>query len=150
MMRRYIQEHGIQLVHPYDIPTVMFAVLLAKAFGVPVVIASQLSYRGNYLPRERHLLRITGRIADAVVVNSAAVPHMIEDENPALQQYLWGRVTKICSATLADWAEEKHGAGHSDWMGQQGQYGRNEGVCSAVREHRHRRAQGERAALEIL
>ena len=81
MMRRYIQEHGIQLVHPYDVPTVIFGVPMARAFQVPVVIASQLSYRDNYLTRERHLLRITDRMVDAVVVNSAAVGrHMIEDE----------------------------------------------------------------------
>ena len=32
MMRRYIQEHGIQLVHPYDVPTVIFGVPMARAF----------------------------------------------------------------------------------------------------------------------
>jgi len=80
-MGRYIREHDIRLVHPYDVPTVIFGVPVARAFGVPVVIASQLSYRDNYLPRERHLLRLTDRMTDALVVNSQAMHrHMKEDE----------------------------------------------------------------------
>jgi len=80
LMGKYIREHRIQLVHPYDVPTVIFGVPVARFFRVPVVIASQLSYRDQYLSREWHILRLTDHMVDALVVNSQAVyRHMLED-----------------------------------------------------------------------
>jgi glycosyltransferase involved in cell wall biosynthesis len=98
-MGRYIREHGIQLVHPFDVPTVIFGVPVARFFRVPVVIASQLSYRDQYLSREWHLLRLADRMVDALVVNSQAVGrHMQEDEkvNPDLLYLCYNGVdTKV-------------------------------------------------------
>src|SRR5947207_11914065 len=42
-MGRYLDRHGIRLVHAFDVPTVIFAVPVARAFRTPVVVAGQLS-----------------------------------------------------------------------------------------------------------
>jgi glycosyltransferase involved in cell wall biosynthesis len=81
MLRRYIREHGIQVVHAFDVPTDIFMVPLARLFGVPVVIAAQLGYRDLFSPLYWRLLRLTDRLAHCVVVNSGAVQkHLTEDE----------------------------------------------------------------------
>ena len=81
LMGQYIRKHGIQLVHPYDVPTAIFGVPVARFFRVPVVIASQLSYRDQYSTSAGHLLRLTDRMVDAIVVNSQAIyRHMLTGE----------------------------------------------------------------------
>jgi glycosyltransferase involved in cell wall biosynthesis len=80
VMARYIREHGIQLVHPFDVPTTMFGVPVARACGIPGV-ASQLSYRNQlYKRRDLFLLRMVDRISTKIVVNSKEIQrHLIED-----------------------------------------------------------------------
>jgi glycosyltransferase involved in cell wall biosynthesis len=80
-MRRYIRTHGIRIVHSYDASGV-FAVPIARALRVPVVIASQLSYRSLLDRKTWRLLRMTDPLADAILVNCEAIRrHMIEDEH---------------------------------------------------------------------
>ncbi|HUK19675.1 MAG TPA: glycosyltransferase [Bryobacteraceae bacterium] len=80
-MIRYIHRNRIELVHAFDVPTDMFGVPVARAAGTRVVISSQLSYRHLYSEKERHLLRITDRMVDKILVNCRAVrKHLIEDE----------------------------------------------------------------------
>jgi glycosyltransferase involved in cell wall biosynthesis len=79
-MRRYIREHGIQIVHSYD-PSGVFGIPVARSMGVPVVIGSQLSYRGILDWRTQFLLRASDRLADAILVNCEAIrKYMIADE----------------------------------------------------------------------
>jgi glycosyltransferase involved in cell wall biosynthesis len=81
MLRRYIREHGIQVVHAFDVPTDIFVVPAARLSGVPAVIAAQLGYRDLFSPLYWRLLRFTDRLAHGIVVNSHAVQkHLIEDE----------------------------------------------------------------------
>jgi len=81
-LRQYTRRHGIRLVHAFDTPMNMFAVPAARAFGVPVVLASQRSHRGLVPGASRYLLRLADRIADAVVVNCRAVErHLVEEEH---------------------------------------------------------------------
>jgi L-malate glycosyltransferase len=72
-MRRYVREHGIRLVHAFDIPTDLFGIPAARFSGVPAVIASQLSYRSMYPRMDQWLMAGIDRMADRIVVNSYAV-----------------------------------------------------------------------------
>ena len=69
----YVRQHGIRLIHSFDVPTDLFAAPAARAYKVPVLITAQLSYRNMYDRLGRILLPVTDWLADAVVVNSQAV-----------------------------------------------------------------------------
>ena len=78
---RYLHRNGIRLVHAFDVPSNLFAVPVARAFGTPVVLASQRAYRDLTPGIHRRLLRLTDQIADGIVVNCEAMRlHLIEDE----------------------------------------------------------------------
>jgi L-malate glycosyltransferase len=79
-MARYIKAHGIRLVHPFDVPTTLFGVPIARACGIPGV-ASQLSYRNHlYARRDLFLLRMVDRISSKIVVNSKEIQrHLVEE-----------------------------------------------------------------------
>jgi L-malate glycosyltransferase len=68
----YVREHGIQLLHAFDVPTDLFGAPAARWHRVPVVVTSQLSLRDFYPRQARILLRCTDWLSDAVVVNSRA------------------------------------------------------------------------------
>jgi L-malate glycosyltransferase len=72
-MGRYIREHEIQLVHTYDVPLNLFGVPTARLFRVPRVLSSQRAHRALTPGVRRHLLRLTDRMVDGIVVNSEAV-----------------------------------------------------------------------------
>ena len=81
VLRRYLREHGIQLVHTFDSPTNLWGVPAARAAGTPVVLSSQRAYRELTPPLGRPLLRITDRIGDGVGVNCPdLVHHLVQDE----------------------------------------------------------------------
>jgi glycosyltransferase involved in cell wall biosynthesis len=79
-MARYIKANGIRLVHPFDVPTTLFGVPVARACGIPGV-ASQLSYRNHlYSRRDLFLLRMVDRISSKIVVNSKEIErHLVEE-----------------------------------------------------------------------
>jgi glycosyltransferase involved in cell wall biosynthesis len=79
-LRSYIRRHGIRLVHSFDYPTTLFAVPVARCSRA-VPLSSQRAHR-SLIPRKyRRLIRITDRIADAVVVNCEFVRrHLQNDE----------------------------------------------------------------------
>jgi glycosyltransferase involved in cell wall biosynthesis len=79
-MRRYIREHNIRLVHSWD-TSAAFAVPLARALRVPVVLSSILGNRDLLDQRSLRQVRWTDRMVDIVVVNCEAMRrHMIDDE----------------------------------------------------------------------
>jgi glycosyltransferase involved in cell wall biosynthesis len=77
-MSAYIREHGIQLVHAFDVPTDLFSAPAARYYRVPVIVTSQLLFRELCTREARILLRITDWLSDAVVVNSRAVGDSLE------------------------------------------------------------------------
>lgn len=80
-MGRYIREHRIKIVHAYDASGV-FGLPVGWLSGVPVLIGSQLSYRGLLDSRSQKLLRFSERFADAILVNCEAMRrHMADDEH---------------------------------------------------------------------
>lgn len=81
---RYIRDNHIQIVHSFDAPLNVFAVPVARIAGTPAVISSQRGYRDLTGPRVKQLLRITDRIAHAVVVNCEAMRrYLVEEEHVA-------------------------------------------------------------------
>jgi glycosyltransferase involved in cell wall biosynthesis len=69
----YAARHGIQVLHAFDVPSDLFAVPVARSYRVPVVLSSQRAHRALTPGLTRHLLRLTDRIVDGIVVNSRAV-----------------------------------------------------------------------------
>jgi glycosyltransferase involved in cell wall biosynthesis len=81
MLRRYIRENRIELVHAFDAPMSVYGGLLARWCGARALVTSQLAYRALSGPMDRLLLRLVDRMADRVVVNCEAMNrHMVEDE----------------------------------------------------------------------
>jgi glycosyltransferase involved in cell wall biosynthesis len=89
-MGRYLKEHGIAIVHAFDVPTVVFGVPAARFHRTPVVIATQLSYRELVSSFYRQMLRMTDHLADRVVANSQAVQqYLVAKEGiPPARTYL--------------------------------------------------------------
>lgn len=85
-MRRYIREHGIQVVHAYD-SSAAFAVPVARALGVPAVLSSTLGNRNLLDARTHRMVHWTDRLVDTVVVNCEAMRrHMVDDERMAAER----------------------------------------------------------------
>jgi glycosyltransferase involved in cell wall biosynthesis len=78
---RYVAAHGIHLVHAFDVPADLFAVAAARFHRVPVVLSSQRAHRDLTSVAQRHLLRLTDRMVDAIVVNSQAVARQLAEED---------------------------------------------------------------------
>jgi glycosyltransferase involved in cell wall biosynthesis len=76
---RYMRKHKIQIAHSYD-NTGPFVSIVAKAAGVPLVIASQLCHRSLLDRRSRRLLRVSNALADAILVNCKAVGEAMVEE----------------------------------------------------------------------
>jgi glycosyltransferase involved in cell wall biosynthesis len=68
----YLRRHRIEIVHAFDVPAVLFAVPAARWYRTPLVLSSQRAFR-SLTPGKRPLLRLTDRLAHAIVVNSQAV-----------------------------------------------------------------------------
>jgi len=89
-MGAYIRRHGIQLVHAFDVPSDIFAAPVARWYGVPAVVTSQLSYRSMYPAWRRAALKVTDWLADRIVTNSQAVGESLRRSAgfPARKLYL--------------------------------------------------------------
>jgi glycosyltransferase involved in cell wall biosynthesis len=86
VLRRYIKQHRIQIVHSYDASGV-FGLAVARLAGVPVTIGSQLSYRDILDDRTQMWLRLHDRFPDAMLANCEAIrTYMIEHEHVAEQR----------------------------------------------------------------
>lgn len=70
VFRAYLNEHNIQVVHPFDYPTVTFMAPLARWFGAPVVLGSARGERALFPPLYRRALRFTDRLVHGIVANS--------------------------------------------------------------------------------
>lgn len=83
-LRGYIRAHGIELVHAFDVPMVVFGVPAAKLAGTSVVLASQRAHRGLTFGARLRVLRWADRVVDGIVVNCQYIRrHLIEDEHLA-------------------------------------------------------------------
>ena len=71
----YLRRHAIQLVHSFDVPANIFAVPVAAACRIPVVLSSQRAYRELTPGMYHRLLRMTDSMVTATVVNSDNLRH---------------------------------------------------------------------------
>ncbi len=70
-MATYLHRHRIQVVHSFDVPGNLFAVPVAFLSRVPVVLSSQRAFREVTPGWYHRFLRLTDRLVDGTVVNSA-------------------------------------------------------------------------------
>lgn len=78
---RYLRRRQIQLVHTFDVPLNLFGVPVARAFRVPVVLASQRAYRSLTSRPGRFFLRLADLLVDGIIANCEAMRrHLIEDQ----------------------------------------------------------------------
>jgi glycosyltransferase involved in cell wall biosynthesis len=78
---RYLTRHDIRVVHAFDVPANLFATPVARCYRVPIVLSSQRAHRNLTSRGQRHLLRLTDRIVDGIVVNSQAVARELSAED---------------------------------------------------------------------
>jgi glycosyltransferase involved in cell wall biosynthesis len=76
----WLRRQRIALVHPFDVPTVLFGAPVARAARVPVVLSSQRGDRRLYPQRYHPALRVIDRIVDGVVVNSDYIREVLATE----------------------------------------------------------------------
>lgn len=81
-LHRYVKRHGIQLVHGFDPPSCLFTVPVMWASRSAIPVSSQRSHR-ELIPRGlRPFIRVTDKLASAIVVNSQQLSrHLHEDEH---------------------------------------------------------------------
>jgi glycosyltransferase involved in cell wall biosynthesis len=77
-LREYIRRYGIRLVHAFDYPLTLFGVPVARWCSRAVVLSSQRSHRELIPRRYRRLIRMTDRMAEAIVVNCEFVRRHLE------------------------------------------------------------------------
>lgn len=81
MLRRYLREHSIDIVHTFDSPLNSFGTPVARWAGTRAVLSSQRAHRALNSGMRWKLLRATDSIVDAVVVNCEFIRrHLIEQE----------------------------------------------------------------------
>ncbi|MCX6626485.1 MAG: glycosyltransferase family 4 protein [Candidatus Solibacter sp.] len=80
-MGAYLERHGVGLVHAFDVPLDLFAVPVARWYRTPVVLSSMRAHRDLTPGVTRHLLRLTDRIVDGIVVNSRAVARELAEQD---------------------------------------------------------------------
>jgi glycosyltransferase involved in cell wall biosynthesis len=76
----WLRRHHVALVHPFDVPTVLFAVPLARLARVPIVLSSQRGDRRLFSAGEQRALSVADRLVDGVVVNSNYIRRVLEAE----------------------------------------------------------------------
>jgi len=87
-MGRYLSDHGIRLVHTFDVPADLFGVPVARLFRTPVVLSSQRAHRALTPGATRHLLRLTDRMVDGIVVNCQSVARELASHDGVPQSLL--------------------------------------------------------------
>lgn len=87
-MGRYLVDHGIRLVHTFDVPADLFGVPVARLFRTPVVLSSQRAHRTLTPTATRHLLRLTDRMVDGIVVNCQSVARELTSHDGVPQSLL--------------------------------------------------------------
>ncbi len=85
--KHYTRQHGIRLVHAYDLPTSIFASLAGRFSRLPAVITSHLGHRELVSSKDRYLGRLSDRLAHRVVVNCEAMRrNLTDDEGVAVEK----------------------------------------------------------------
>jgi len=71
--RKYVRSNGIELVHAFDAPMIVFGVPAGRLSAARVVLSSQRCYEGTiYQPHQKYV-RIAQRLAQGIVANCEAM-----------------------------------------------------------------------------
>lgn len=91
-MTRFIRQHGVRLVHTFDVPMNVFGVPVARAArSRPVVLSSARAHRTLTPGMMHRMLRFTDRLVDGIVVNCEAMrEHLVRDEGVPAEK------TRLC------------------------------------------------------
>jgi glycosyltransferase involved in cell wall biosynthesis len=90
-LARYVRQHNIRLIHTFDYPSAVFAIPAARILTSAAVASSQRSHR-DLIPRSyRRLVRMTDRLANAIVVNCDFVRRHLE-----LDEHVPPRQIQLC------------------------------------------------------
>ncbi len=82
--RRYVKQHGIRLLHSFDVPLNIFLAFSFPLHPRPVMLTSQRGHRSLSPALHRNLVRLSDRFTDGIVVNCEFMKrHLIEDEHVA-------------------------------------------------------------------
>jgi len=76
----WVRRQGVALVHPFDVPTVLFGVPLARLARAPIVLSSQRGDRRLFSRGAQRALGATDRLAHGIVVNSNYIRRVLETE----------------------------------------------------------------------
>ena len=76
----WVRRQGVALVHPFDVPTVLFGVPLARLARVPIVLSSQRGDRRLFSRAYQRALMLTDWLVDGVVVNSSYIRRVLETD----------------------------------------------------------------------
>src|SRR6185436_4537790 len=76
----WVRRQGVALVHPFDVPTVLFGVPLARLARAPIVLSSQRGDRRLFSRGSQRALGATDRLAHGIVVNSNYIRRVLETE----------------------------------------------------------------------
>src|SRR5271165_1869991 len=78
-LRQYVRTNGIQLVHAFDAPMIVFGVPAGRLSAARVVLSSQRCYEDTIYPPHRKYVRIAHRLAHGVVANCDAMRQHLLD-----------------------------------------------------------------------
>ncbi len=82
LLKKFLRNNRIDIVHTFDYPLTCFAVPIARAVGVPIVLSSQRGHRQLIPAPYRAAVRVTDLIVDGIVVNCLAMQrHLIDEED---------------------------------------------------------------------
>ena len=76
----WVRRQGVALVHPFDVPTVLFGVPVARLARAPIVLSSQRGDRRLFSRGAQRALGATDRLAHGIVVNSNYIRRVLETE----------------------------------------------------------------------
>lgn len=79
---QFLKKRRVAVVHTFDYPLTSFAVPIARAAHVPVVLSSQRGHRDLIPPLYRRVIRFTDLLVDGIVVNCRAMEeHLVREED---------------------------------------------------------------------
>lgn len=80
-LRRYVKQHGIRLLHSFDVPLNIFLAFAYPLQPRPVVLTSQRGHRSLSPALHRNLVRVSDRLTDGIVVNCEFMKrHLVDEE----------------------------------------------------------------------
>lgn len=103
----FLREKQFAVVHPFDVPSVIFSVPLARLARVSVVLSSQRGSRDLFPKVYQRGVRVTDRMVDGVVVNCESLRQELhaQDRVPLERMHVCYNGLDTERFSPGDWAE---------------------------------------------